>query len=209
MLAQRRATLGERLDTWTVLHPHLPGLRHALALPTLAWRMGVGPLVSRATTRGSHLVMLTVTGRTSGTPHHMPVALHDLGGRPYLWCPYGSRAQWYRNLVADPVVTVQSDRARTMRAVPVTDPDDLRSVVADLRGFDETFWRSYLAAEGIDDDPESLARNADRLHVRFLEPTLEVGPAPLAADLAWVWAVKGAATLILLVACRRWCRSSA
>ncbi|MCV2393676.1 nitroreductase family deazaflavin-dependent oxidoreductase [Actinotalea sp. M2MS4P-6] len=208
MGAQRGATLSERFDVWTVLHPHLPGLRQALALPSLAWRMGVGRLVSRIDTRGSRLVMLTVTGRKSGAPHHMPVALHELDGRPYLWCPYGSRAQWYRNLVARPVVTIQSDRTRVMRALPVEDADDVLALAADLRRFDETFWRSYLTSEGIEDTEEDLLRNADRLHLRLLERTADEGPPPLKADLAWIWAVKAAAAAVVLALAWRRIRRS-
>ena len=182
--------LGERLESWTVLHPHVPALRLALAAPTLAWRLGLGPVISRIGNARSHLVMLTVTGRRSGVPRHLPVALHQRGEETYLWCPYGSRAQWYRNVVANPLVTVQSSEgARAMRADAVDDGDHLLELVADLREFDETFLRSYLASEGIEDTPEAIAANAHRVHVRRLEPTTEPGPPPLQADLAWAWLI--------------------
>ena len=183
-------SLGERLDTWTVLHPHVPALRQALALPTLAWRLGLGPALSRIGNANSHLVMLTVTGRKSGRPRHVPVAVHERRGEAYLWCPYGGRAQWYRNILADPVVTVQSgDGTHTMRAEAIDDVDHVIELVADLRDFDETFLRSYLASEGIEDTPEAIAANAHRVHVRRLAPTTETGPPPLAADLKWAWLV--------------------
>ncbi len=187
-----RRALGERFDRWTVLHPHVPALRQALALPTLAWRLGLGPAVSRLRLADADtpLVMLTVTGRTTGEARHLPVVLHEHQGGSYLWCPYGGRAQWYRNVVANPVVTVQSSAGtRAMRADAVDDVDRLMELVADLRQFDETFLRSYLASEGIEDTPESLAANAHRLHLRRLTPTTEPGPPPLEADLTWVWLV--------------------
>ncbi len=76
-----------------------------------------------------------------------------------------------------------------MRAEAIDDVDHLIELVADLREFDETFLRSYLASEGIEDTPEAIAANAHRVHVRRLAPTTETGPPPLVADLAWAWLV--------------------
>ncbi|MBC7292264.1 MAG: nitroreductase family deazaflavin-dependent oxidoreductase, partial [Actinotalea sp.] len=176
-MSERLGSLEERMDAWTVLHPHAPGMREALAGPLLLWRLGLGRLVSRRAIRGGRLVALTVTGRTTGAPRHLPVAVHEIGGRTYLWCPYGRRARWFRNLEANPVVTVQSHTGRrTLRAVPLSDLDEVHEVVADLRQFDAVFLRSYLDSEGVPDTDEGIAANADRLHLRRLEPTAEPGP---------------------------------
>lgn len=176
------------MDDWTVLHPHARGMRQALAGPLLAWRLGLGPVLSRKVIRGARLVALTVTGRKTGAPRHLPVAVHELGDRTYLWCPYGSRARWFHNLAANPVVTVQSHRgAHAMRAVPLDGLDEVRTVVEDLRRFDEAFLRSYLESEGVPDTPEGIAEHADRLHLRWLEPTTEPGPRGVQADLLWFW----------------------
>lgn len=189
------------MDDWTVLHPRAHGIRQVLAGPLLAWRLGIGPLLSRRAVRGGRLVVLTVTGRTTGAARHLPVVVHELGDRTYLWCPYGSRARWFPNVVANPLVTVQSHRGtRAMRAVPLDGLDEVREVVADLRQFDETFLRSYLASEDVPDTPDGLAAHRDRLHLRWLEPTDEVGPPGLPADLRWVWSVP---VLGVLLAVRR------
>ena len=50
--------------------------------------------------------ILTTTGRSSGLPRRIIIGPHRIDGRQYYWDPYGDRAHWYRNLVADPVVTV-------------------------------------------------------------------------------------------------------
>jgi len=175
---------------WQVLHPHTPGMRQLLGLPMVSWRLGLGPAVGRLGARGGHLVMLTVTGRSSGQPRHMPVTVHDVDGQTYLWCPYGGRSQWYRNVTANPIVTIQSVQGtRAMRATPVDDASTLTAIVAHLRDFDETFLRAYLTSEGIADTPQDIAANLHRLHVKRLEPADEQGPAPLKADLAWLWLV--------------------
>lgn len=175
-----------------------------MRLPIVLWRLGLGPVIGRGEVRGSHLVMLTVTGRSSGLPRHTPVAAHEVGNRTYLWCPYGGRSQWYRNAVVNPLVTVQSPRGtRVVRAKGIEDVDEAMVVVAELRRFDEAFLRSYLAAEGIDDTGEDIARNWQRLHLRRLEPTQEPGPRPLEADLAWLWGIPVAAAVVAVAAAKR------
>ena len=183
-----RPSLGQRFDNWSVRHPESSVLRPLFRLPTVLWRLGLGPVMTRLEVRRGHLVMLTATGRSSGLPRHTPVTAHSVDGRTYLWCPYGRRAQWYRNITENPVVTVQSrGGARAMRAVGVDDVDEAAEVIASLRRFDETFLRSYLGAEGFADTPDDIARNARRLDIRRLEHTREEGPPALEADLAWLW----------------------
>jgi len=183
-----------------------PLQRGLMRLPVTVWRLGLGPVVGRFGVRGGHLVLLTVTGRSSGLPRHTPVVEHDVGGKTYLWCPYGGRAQWYRNLAANPVVTVQSRRGtQVMRAVGIKDDEEAIEVVADLRRFNLPFLRSYLAAEGLADTPEEIARNWDRLHLRRLETTPEEGPSALEADLLWLWLVPVA---LAAWSVRRRCRRS-
>lgn len=188
----------ERFDAWTIRHP--TELRPLLRLPIVLWRLGLGPLLARPVIRGGHLVMLNVTGRSTGLSRHTPLTAHDFDGRTYLWCPYGDRSQWYRNVVANPVVTVQSrDGTRVMRAVAISDVEEVVRLVAELRHFDATFLRTYLDAEGIADTDADVATNAARLHLRRLDPTDEEGPSAQPADLAWVGPVAAATVLSLAV----------
>lgn len=198
-----RRSLAQRFDNWTVRHPESSVLRPLFRLPIVLWRLGLGPVMTRLEVRRGHLVMLTATGRSSGLPRHTPVTAHSVDGRTYLWCPYGRRAQWYRNISENPVVTVQSrGGARAMRAVGVDDVDEAAQVVAELRRFDEAFLRSYLGAEGFADTPDDIVQNARRLHIRRLEHTEDEGPPALEADLAWVW-LAAAAGATFMVARRR------
>lgn len=189
--------LAERIDRWAIRHPHAPLERRLLRLPVVLWRIGLGRLAGQVGVRGGHLVLLTVTGRTTGLPRHTPVMAHVLDGRTYLWCPYGRRSHWYRNVVANPVVTVQSGRGtRAMRAVAIDDVDEGIEVVTELHHFDAIYLRSYLDAEGIADTPDAIAANLQRLHLRRLEPTQQQGPPALTADLAWLWLVPVAAAAL-------------
>lgn len=175
-----------------------------MQLPVVLWRLGLGPLLTHAEVRRGRLVMLTVTGRVSGLPRHTPVVAHEVGDRTYLWCPYGGRSQWYRNVTVDPVVTVQSRQGpRFQRAARIESVEEAVEVAGELRRFDETFLRSYLAAEGIADTEDDIARNWQRLHLRRLQPTQEQGPPPLEADLAWIWLVAVGISVMTLLAYAR------
>jgi hypothetical protein len=104
----------------------------------------------------------------------------------------------------NPLVTVQSPRGTgVVRAAGIEDVAEAMEVVAELRHFDETFLRSYLATEGIADTDEDIARHWQRLHLRRLEPTQEPGPRPLEADLAWLWGIPVAAVVVAVVASKR------
>ena len=130
-----------------------PGWRMLLRLPVGLWRVGLGPLAGRV------WMVVTTTGRSSGLPRHTVVYPHVVGGRTYLWCPYGGRAQWYRNLVAHPVATVQSRRGtHVVRAVPLTDEAEAVGVASELHRFPASFFRSYLASQGLGDTTRTLPR---------------------------------------------------
>lgn len=131
-----------------------------------------------------------MTGRSSGLPRHTPVIVHVVGNQTYVWCPWGGRSQWYRSMMANPVVTVQSRKCtQVMQAVSVEDDAEVLDVVSDLRRVDAPYLRLYLDAEGIADTPEDIVRNKQRLHVRRLGSTPEEGPPALQADLVWLWLV--------------------
>ena len=177
-------------------YPETPEQRADLRRPILLWRLGLGRLAGP-------LLLLTVTGRSSGQPRRTPVTAHVVHGRTYLWCPYRGRSQWFRNLAANPVATTQSRHGtQVVRAVALADEDETVEVAAELSRFNPPWWRKYLEAEGIADTPEDLAGNRQRLHIRRLEPTAEQGPPPLDADLVWLWLVPLA--VAALTAWRRW-----
>lgn len=59
------------------------------------------------------LVLLTTTGRRTGTPHTTPMMFHPDGDRLLVVASNVGAPQhpdWYLNLVADPAVTVEVDR---------------------------------------------------------------------------------------------------
>ncbi|WP_404388969.1 nitroreductase family deazaflavin-dependent oxidoreductase [Humibacillus xanthopallidus] len=82
-----------------------------------------------------YFLTLTTTGRRSGVPRRTPLNYAILDGRVYLLCGFGAHADWYRNLTADPQVTLSlPGRVVHGRAAPVADPAEAeRAMLAVVR----------------------------------------------------------------------------
>lgn len=72
---------------------------------------------------GKFILLLTHTGRKSGTRYATPLQYEKIAGAYYVGAGRGPKADWFRNILADPHVHVQVDRcAFDCVAEPVTDP---------------------------------------------------------------------------------------
>ena len=74
----------------------------AFKSPLILWRMGLGPVM------GHIFSLITVKGRRSGLPRHVLTEYLRDGDSLYVFCAYGAKSQWYKNLMADPHATVQT-----------------------------------------------------------------------------------------------------
>ena len=78
-----------------------------------------------ASVRETQYVYVTTTGRRTGRPHTIEIWYGEHGGRLYLMSGGGDRADWVRNLRADPRVQVRrGDTVRPARARVVEDPEE-------------------------------------------------------------------------------------
>lgn len=185
----RRRRLHDRLEDWLAGYPDSPPVRLLHRAPMVLWRLGLGRFA------GDQL--LTTTGRKSGSPRRAPLSAHYLDGRLYAWDPYGERAHWYRNLVADPIVTVQDGRGTwTARAVHPTDRDEAMALYELVGRAIGRRFHEYLADAGIEDTAAGFADAIERIHAVRFDPVSQPGPPPLKADLAWVWPTAAGAALI-------------
>jgi deazaflavin-dependent oxidoreductase (nitroreductase family) len=67
---------------------------------------------------GSRLVVLEHRGRTTGLPRHVVLeVIASEPGRLTVVSGYGSRSQWYRNILADPHVRVWTGRTLAAQAL--------------------------------------------------------------------------------------------
>jgi deazaflavin-dependent oxidoreductase (nitroreductase family) len=155
------------------------------------------------------VMVLTTTGRTSGLPRRVVLGALVIDGHLYAMNPgygqprpgdvdhpFGDRAHWYRNLLADPIVTVQRrGRTWTARASRVTDRDEAVTLYEGLSGAIRTALRLILRAQGIADTADAFAEDIERLCFVRLDEVDQPGPSPLRGDLVWVWPLLAALAL--------------
>lgn len=160
--------------------------------PLLLWRLGFGPLLR------DRLLVITHTGRRSGLPRRTVVEYHQLGERKYVVCAFGRRAQWYGNILADPLVTIQAaDGPEAAVARRVTDDEELLAVYALMQQRNPLMLGWYLDSAGVANTAQGVLRGKDRLDILTFEPADRPAPPPLPADLTWVWAVMAAGAGLL------------
>lgn len=176
------------------------GWRKALfKWPVQLWRLGLGPLIGRM------FMLITHTGRKSGLPRRTMVELHRLNGRIYAPSGFGRRSQWYRNIEADPHVTIQTAVGpQPSLAVRVTDDDELLALLHEMgSSAGQSMLDLYLQSLDIENSDAAILANKDRIYWLRFDPTNEPTPPPLPADLAWVWPVAGVTTAVLALLLRK------
>jgi deazaflavin-dependent oxidoreductase (nitroreductase family) len=117
--------------------------------------------------------LLTVAGRRTGQPRTTPVAIIEVDGRRWIWCPWGER-HWVRNLRAAGRASIEVRRQTEPVTARELDPaerlvffrDVLGPLARSMRG-GMWFIRTF---DGVDlDDPVAAAAN---------RPVFELRPAP-------------------------------
>lgn len=151
--------------------------------PLFFWRTGLGPLIGRS------MLVLTTRGRKSGLPRHTMVSYSQVAGKIYIASGWGQQAQWYRNMHADPHVSVQTDRGTfSALARRVEDQDEFMLVMQHLlETGGDIYFRPWLESLGIAMDLDSILSNQSKIYLVALDRTIQPGPLPLEADLVWLW----------------------
>ncbi|MBZ0295961.1 MAG: nitroreductase family deazaflavin-dependent oxidoreductase [Anaerolineae bacterium] len=163
-------------------------------LPLFAWRSGWAFLLPR------NFLILTTTGRKSGTARHTMVEHSIISGTIYLASGWGDRPQWVRNLEADANIVVQPVRGGLLRgrARRVTDAKEMAALYEPMRH--SPVWESWLASWGIEPTVEDFVAKRDRMVVYAIDPADVPAPAPLKQDLRWL---NGVLVLLALGLLRR------
>ena len=82
----------------------------------------------------SREITITVIGRTSGRTISIPVWFAWNHDKLYLLPVEGSDTQWYKNVLKNPLIRIAALGAEVaFKAVPITDPAQVSSVVATFR----------------------------------------------------------------------------
>jgi len=160
--------------------------------PLYLWRMGLGRPLSAA-----RMIVLTTRGRKSGLPRHTMVECTSMDGRLYIVPGWGERAHWYRNVLADPKVTVQhSGKIWGAIARRVTDREEVEPLYSAAR--QSPVWKDLLAYWGVRDTLRDFLAADDRLVVLRLDPLPEPPLPSVKSDLLWIWPVLGFGGFLLL-----------
>ena len=91
-------------------------IRPAQKLHHFLYKIGLGPLI------GIIILLLTTTGRKSGREHTVGLQYELINSRYYVGAADGTRADWLKNIMANPYVCVQAGKTRfKAKAEMVTD----------------------------------------------------------------------------------------
>ncbi len=74
------------------------------------------------TKSNSEFLYLTTTGRRTGKPRQIEIWCVELGGKFYIIAEHRERAQWVRNLQADPVIKVRVGKLESRGHARILDP---------------------------------------------------------------------------------------
>lgn len=170
----------------------------------ILWRLGIGPMMGAYPEKTGQFLVIVHKGRKTGKTRYTPVNFARVEDELYVTAGFGSEADWYKNITANPNIEVWVDNERWgALAEDVSDhPDRLRLMREVLKG-------SGMVAPMMGVDPNTLsdvdlnaATEKYRLiHLRRCEPrTGDGGPG----DLVWVWPY--AASVLLVLALAGWLR---
>ena len=72
--------------------------------PRIAYALGLGPII------GKLVLLLTTRGRKTGLLRVTPLQYEQIEGKYYVGSAFGTRTDWYKNILADPGVRVKVGR---------------------------------------------------------------------------------------------------
>ena len=135
------------------------------------YAIGLGPLIGRM------VLLLTTTGRKTGLPRVTPLQYEEIDGTFCLGSSRGQKADWFRNILANPHVEVRV-KSRRFRGIAETVTDPLR--IADflelrLRRHPKMIG-TILQHEGLPAQPEraQLEAYAAKLAMVVIRPEAEI-----------------------------------
>lgn len=149
-------------------------------IPLLLWRLGLQPVL------GQWLALITYNDSRGELQRTISEYIGAPTGVKYVPVRFG--VAWYDELMQNPNVTVQTaDGTQSMRLHRVTEDAELLMVYDLLRQRYPELLANYLRWLGVEDTPEALVMNKERLYFIGFTPSIEETPPALESDLIWVW----------------------
>ncbi len=122
---------------------------------------------------GKGVLLLTTRGRKTGNPHTIGLQYEFINGCYYVGSAAGDRSDWYRNLLADPCVTVEVGAHHfKAKAEPVIDPERIAAFLEFRLKKRPLMIRLILSMDGLKGrlDHEALLDYARKIRLIILKP---------------------------------------
>jgi len=180
--------------------------RYINKLMLINWRLGLGPWLSLWPRGTGQYIVITHTGRKSEKKYHQPVNFAEINGDLYCVAGFGSRSDWYRNIMANPSVEVW-----TPEGWWVGTAEEVTGVDRTMNKMRQILICSGFAAKLAGIDPEKKSDEAldeftndycmMRIH-RAAARTGRGGPG----DLVWIWPVLTSLLAVLWLGKKKKCK---
>ena len=135
--------------------------------PQLAYAIGLGPLLA------GRVLLLTTTGRRTGKARVTPLQYEEVEGQLLIGSARGTKADWVRNILAEPRVRVQIGSRRIAgRAEVSADPERVADFIALRLRRHPRMIGAILRAEGLPAHPnrEELVAYAGKTALVTIRP---------------------------------------
>lgn len=135
--------------------------------PQFYYAVGLGPLYGRI------VLLLTTSGRKTGLPRVTPLQYEEIEGKIWIGSARGTKADWYRNIRADPKVNVRvRDRQFDGIAEPVSDPESVADFLEYRYKKHPRFIGFIMSREGVPKTPtrSDLVKHAERKALVVITP---------------------------------------
>ena len=166
--------------------------------PLIWWRMGLGTILSHQSLAGNKMLVLTSWGRKSHKPRHTMLTYVFVDESEYVCSGWGTRTDWYKNILTDPHVTVQVGRriygAKARRVQEIDEYTQIAQEMFETGG--DTHFASWLESFGIEYDLQDMIDKRERLCLVAFDKNEEISPPPMPVDLKWIWGV-----MVLILIC--------
>jgi deazaflavin-dependent oxidoreductase (nitroreductase family) len=173
------------------MHGAFNALNRYVSVPML--RAGLGRYMSNPVT--GYLMILRTRGRRSGEMRDAPLGYAVLGDAVYCLAGFGTRTNWYQNLLADPrVEVILPTRSFTGLAEDVTDRAEQLAMLPPLLRSMGPLTETFGLGNPMRETPEELVRKCEGMPLVRVRPTgIASGPDDPGG---WFWVVPACASVL-------------
>lgn len=140
--------------------------------PRIAYALGLGPVVGR------FVLLLTTVGRKTGQRRVTPLTFQQVGGTILVASARGPSADWYRNILANPLVRVRvGNREFQGTAHTTANPEEIADYLEHQLARNPIAFGAILRAEGLSFSPT----RADLIRLAPSRPMVTIRPIDDAA----------------------------